>query len=271
MGRCSRPRAPRKPGLRYLGLLAALAWVPSAEAGGWPRDKGETLLILTNLVDRADGYFDADRQRQSGGHFYKDELAAYIEYGATDRVTLVGRFAWQNVDQLSGGRRDAAQGFSASELGVRALIWRRDDWVVSGQLSHFVPGEGENVTNQPLGQGEGAFDLRLLVGRALPRDGFLDVQLAHRARDGRYLDEWRMDTSLGFAISERWSAMVQSYSVWSAEETRPGLPEFDQHKLQFSVLRTVGEVDYQIGVILTPSGRNALDERAAVLSVWRRF
>ena len=80
-----------------------------------------------------------------------------------------------------------------------------------------------------------------------------------------------MDTSLGFAISERWKAMVQSYSVWSAEEMRPGLPEFDQHKLQFSVLRSVGEVDYQFGVILTPSGRNALDERAAVLSVWRRF
>lgn len=151
------------------------------------------------------------------------------------------------------------------------MVWGHGDWVVSGQLSYFVPGEGENVTNQPLGQGEGAFDLRLLAGRALPRDGFLDVQIAHRSRDGHYLDEWRLDTSFGFALSERWDAMVQSYSVWSAEAMRPGLPEFDQHKLQLSVLRDAGAVQYQFGLSFTPSGRNALDERAAVLAVWRRF
>lgn len=242
-----------------------------SDAGAWPRDKGEGLVILTSLVDRADGFFDAEGNRQSGGYFHKDELAAYIEYGATDRVTLVGRFAWQTVEQLSGGQLDTATGFSASELGVRIHAWRAGQWLVSGQASYFLPGEGENVTNQPLGQGDGAVDLRLLSGRALPRDGFLDIQLAHRQRDGTFLDEWRLDASIGVAINTDWQAMVQTYSVWNAEPAQPGFPEFDQHKVQLSVLRQVGELEYQLGLILTPTGRNALDERAAVLSIWRRF
>lgn len=253
------------------GLLAAVVTAGPSDAGAWPRDKGEGLVILTSLVDRADGFFDAEGNRQSGGYFHKDELAAYIEYGATDRVTLVGRFAWQTVEQLSGGQMDSATGFSASELGVRIQAWQAERWRISAQVSYFLPGEGENVTNQPLGQGDGAVDLRVLAGRSLPRDGFLDIQLAHRQRDGAFLDEWRMDASLGLTITSHWQGMAQVYSVWSAERAQPGLPEFDQHKIQLSVLRQVGELEYQFGLIFTPSGRNALDERAAVLSIWRRF
>ena len=209
-------RAPRKPWLRRLILPGVLVLSGPAAAGPWPRDKGEGMLILTTLMDRADGFFDTGRERQSGGYFYKDEISAYIEYGATDRFTLVGRFAWQNVDQFSEGVRDTAQGFAASELGIRGQFLQSGPWRVSAQFSYFFPGEGENVTNQPLGQGDEARDMRLLVGRALPRNGFSDLQVGYRSRDGRFLDEWRVDATIGMDVAERWSVMAQTYSVWNA-------------------------------------------------------
>lgn len=273
LGGDPRSCAPAKPGLRRLGLSLGLAVLAAApvEAGAWPQGKGEALLITTALYDRADGFWDDGRERRDEGYFYKDEIALYGEYGLTDRITLVGRTAWQTIEQVSADGYDSARGLAASELGIRRLFWSDDRDVFSLQAGMLIPGPGENVTNQPLGEGERAYELRALLGRGLEGNSFWDVQLAHRWRGGRDLDEARLDLTYGFEPVAHWQVLAQSFSVWSAEGERPGAPEFDQHKLQVSVRRAWGEVDIQAGAFFTPSGRNALDERALFLSVWRRF
>ena len=73
-----------------------------AHAGAWPQPRGEGLLIVTTLADRAERSYDADRQSIDDGYFHKDETAAYVEYGLTDIDTLVARLAWQDVRRLRG-------------------------------------------------------------------------------------------------------------------------------------------------------------------------
>ncbi|WP_300529403.1 hypothetical protein [Maricaulis sp.] len=228
-------------------------------------------MITTALYDRADGFWDAERERQDDGYFYKDEFALYAEFGLTDQLTLIGRAAWQTVEQVSEDGYDSAQGLAASELGVRRLFWSGERDVVSLQAGMLIPGPGENVSNQPLGEGERAYELRALWGRSLAQNRFWDIQLAHRWRGGRDLDEARLDLTFGFQARPRWQVLAQTFSVWSVEPARAGAPEFDQHKLQLSLRRPWGEVDVQVGGFLTPAGRNSLDERAVFLSVWRRF
>lgn len=154
---------------------------------------------------------------------------------------------------------------------MRRLFWRGQRDVVSLQAGVLIPGPGENVTNQPLGDGESAYEFRALWGRGLDGNRFWDVQLAHRWRGGRDLNEARLDLTYGFEPVTDWQLLAQSFSVWSVERERPGAPEFDQHKLQLSVRRAWGEVEIQAGGFFTPAGRNALDERAFFVSVWRRF
>lgn len=228
-------------------------------------------MIVTSLIDRADGYFDADGVRRDDGYFYKDELAAYGEFGLTDTYTLIGRVAWQHVDQRFGLNRDSAQGFAASELGLRRALVERDHQVLSGQVSLFLPGDGENVSNQPLGTGEISSELRLLAGQALGEAGFADVQLAYRQRNGEFLDEVRLDGTLGWSVHPDWQVIASVQSVFSAGEAQPGIPEFFQIKAQASVVWTWGDIDIELGGYVTPAGESALDERALFLSTWRRF
>ncbi|WP_291842242.1 hypothetical protein [Maricaulis sp.] len=248
------------------GLLA-----PPAGAGAWPQPRGEGLLIVTSLIDRADTAYDADRRRADDGYFYKDETAAYVEYGLTARDTLVARIAWQDVRRQRGPSRDAAQGLSASEVAWRRQVWRSGPMIASLQATALIPGRGENVSNQAFGSGEMAAEIRSLLGRSVGERGFAEAQAAWRWRDGDYLDEARFDLTAGWRLTDRWQVLAQSFSVWSVESDRPGARSFDQHKVQLSVSREMGRQTWQLGASLTPSGRNAIDQRAVFLSVWRRF
>jgi hypothetical protein len=252
------------------GLSGVVLTAP-AHAGAWPQPRGEGLLIVTTLADRADRSYDADRQSIDDGYFHKDETAAYVEFGLTDVDTLVARLAWQDVRRLRGPSYDHAQGLSASELGWRRLIWQGERAVLSGQLTALIPGQGENVSNQAFGSGDMAGEVRALAGRSLGQRGFAEAQLAWRWREGPWLDEARLDLTAGWQLTERWQVLAQSFSVWSIEDDQPGLRSFDQHKLQLSLSRAIGRQTLQLGASITPSGRNAIEQEAVFLSVWRRF
>ncbi|MFY0637790.1 hypothetical protein [Maricaulis maris] len=228
-------------------------------------------MILTTLIDRAETSFDASGQPVDDGYFHKDETAAYLEYGVTHRDTLVARLAWQDVRRLRGPSLDSAQGLSASEIGWRREVWRGSRAIASLQLTALIPGQGENVSNQAFGTGEMAAEVRALAGRSLGDHVFLEAQSAWRWRDGAYLDEARLDLTAGWGFAERWQVLAQSFSVWSAETARPGAPDFEQHKLQVSISRDIGRQTVQVGASITPAGRNAIDQEAVFLSVWRRF
>ena len=79
------------------------------------------------------------------------------------------------------------------------------------------------------------------------------------------------DLTLGWQPRPRWHLFAQSFSVWSLDDPRPGVREFEQHKLQVSIGREIGQLEYHLGAALTPAGRNSIEERSVFLSVWRRF
>jgi len=228
-------------------------------------------MITTTLFDRADMSFDDAGQRRDDGYFYKDELALYLEYGLTDRITLVSRAAWQTVERRNGPDFDSAQGLAATEIGLRGALHADARQVISLQAMVMLPGEGENISNQPLGDGGNAWEVRALWGRNLSRELFADAQLAYRQREGVYADEARLDLTLGWQPARRWLVLAQTFSVASLDAARPGARPFEQHKLQLSVGREIGAVEYHLGAAVTPAGRNTIEERALFLSVWRRF
>ena len=244
---------------------------PPASAGAWPQDKVKGVLIITSLFDRADQGFGPDGETVDDGYFYKDETSAYLEYGLTSDTTLVSRVAWQSVERRQGARTDSARGLSASELGLRHRVWTSGPDTVSAQAVVLLPGSGENVSNQPLGSGETAWDVRGLWGHRFGAHHFADLQLAHRWRGGDDLNEARLDLTWGWQPNDDWRVLAQSFSVWSVEPARPGRPEFEQHKLQLSAGREWGQAQYHLGVAVTPAGRNVINERMVFLAVWRRF
>lgn len=76
--------------LALAGLLA-ISGGP-AHAGAWTREKGEGLAIFGLSIHQL-----LPSENYDGFNRVKNEASLYAEYGLSDRITLVGRLAWQSM------------------------------------------------------------------------------------------------------------------------------------------------------------------------------
>ena len=278
-------RAARSRGLRFARLLAAAllaqAWLAGAAYANWTRKAGDRVLISTvslHVLETA-----ADRP-----DLIKSEAALYYEAGVTNAVTLIARSAAQHVSEnratirrvvvIDGEpvesviRPRRGSGVGGIELGARVRLWRSGPWAASAQGVFGIPGSGENQINEPFGEGGGDTDLRLQVGRALPGGGFVAASGGWRNRRGEVVDEVRLDLTAGRPLGRGVHAFLQSYSVWADGDGPRGQSGYSGHRVQASILLPVSRrMRLQAGALTTLYAENMAEERAVLISLWRRF
>lgn len=256
-------------GAVFGAALAASVLAGAAEAGAWPQKPGDELLIVTASWHRLDAAHD-------GARLHKREAAFYGEYGLTQRFTLVGRVAFQDFRQeVRAGDKSLKLAFSTiggSELGVRAHLVAHERWSGSLQLSSTLPSPGENRPNSARGDGGGDVEVRALLGRSIGRDGFGEIQLALREREGEDGNEIRIDTAFGWPLTDLFRMHVQTYSVWSNEIDTTRFEPFSGHRVELSLLASLGQGRYaQFGALTTVREDNMAEEFALMAGVWHRF
>ncbi|MEX0841111.1 MAG: hypothetical protein WD039_02350, partial [Xanthobacteraceae bacterium] len=113
--------------------------LPDAFAGAWTMPEGKGQVVITGTWSAAEKAYDGSETPQSRPRYTKFEMQSLIEYGATDRFTLMASPGLQQVDidGADGGRRT---GLGYSEFGGRHLLLQDDSWVLSGQATLRVPG-----------------------------------------------------------------------------------------------------------------------------------
>jgi len=251
-------------------LVLALGLTAGAEAGAWTKRKHEGLFIAGLGVHWLDPY---DQPANHGQR--KAEASIYVEYGVTDRITLVGRGAYQQLhDRLRPIKKKPApprSGFGGLELGARLHLIARGSWTSSVQVLAGIPGSGENWINEDFGARGGDVDIRAQLGRSLGGGAFVEAAAGVRLRGVDAADEIRLDLTAGrrFLFGTRW--MMQSYSVWTtgADRSQPG---YTGHRVQASILIPVGRANTaQISVLTTINQRRMSEETAFIASVWRSF
>ena len=93
--------------------VCLLAASRPAAAGAWNRHAGEGLAIFDYTLGTGTDYFDGTGHLAPARSYSKSELAAYVEYGATDRLTLIARPA---LDDVHVGEPDPGRYCSAQKL-----------------------------------------------------------------------------------------------------------------------------------------------------------
>ena len=252
---------------------AALAVLVGAEAraGAWPMPEGHVQSISSVSYDAAERVFGpAGLDDGAPLDFSKVEASVFVEWGVSDRLTLVFQPVAQSVTiETDDGGVESQSGAASSQIGARWLLAEGRPGVFSAQASLVAPGEVENVIDAPLGEGGLAAEARLLAGRGWS-GGFLEAQAGYRWRGGEYADELRLDASVGLRPTENWQVIAQSFSTIAAEEIRPDR-EVESHKAQLSVVRNLTDVwAIQVGARGSYAGRNTVDERGVFVSMWLR-
>ncbi len=256
------------------GILAALAWVSPARAGAWLLPAGEGQAILSLSRSEADSGFGRGGRDPLVPDLEKTEVELLLEYGLDDETTLV--FKPQMQDVTLGAPLDARRGGPGyQELGLRRLVWRDEDAVVSVQGLMRLPGARDEDDPASAGNTDADLDMRVLAGRGFAVGGmsaFVDAQLAYRARFGDPPGEIRADLTLGLRPRERLLVLLQSFNVVSDGSAAGIFEDGRYHKLQVSaVWEFADDWSVQLGAVATVAGEDALKERGVVAALWHRF
>jgi hypothetical protein len=263
---------PISPSARLIAWACVLTLLTSsgAEAGAWTKRKYDGLFIAGLGVHWLDPY---DRPANQG--HLKAELSVYLEYGLTDRITLVGRGAVQQLHhRIRPTKKKPAppqSGIGGLELGARIGLMQRAAWASSVQVMAGIPGSGENWINEAFGARGGDVDIRAQLGRSLGTSAFIEAAAGVRLRGEGASNEVRLDLTAGcdFILGTR--LMMQTYSVWALGPSQIG-PSYTGHRLQASLLApTRGANMAQISVLTTVNKQRMREETAFIASVWRSF
>ncbi len=245
--------------------------------GAWPMPKGKGQVITTTVTDNASRGFDNRWQLTQDVTFSKFETQFFWEHGLSEKITLIGTTAYQDVDFRSREGQEDVQGFGNSSVGLRYQVFAKDRFVGALQLSYIVAGEGENIADADLGRGGNGLEIRGLIGqgfKVFKREAFIDLQSAwiYRARGSP--DTFKDDLTVGIIIDKKRQILTQAFYSRTNSQTL-GFDRVlanENLKLQASIVFKRSETtSTQLGVFQTVAGRNIVQEKGVFAAVWRRY
>ena len=264
-------RAARRRGAACLALV--LLWAGRACAAAWNQPAGGGLVILDVTRGTGTTYFDGGGKLAPARAYAKEELAAYVEYGLTDDLTLVARPSLDRVDLgAPGAGRYGTLGRTDVGAQWQALVF--GPAVLAVQGSFGLPGAG--LPHDPAFAGDRVrdVDLRALggVGLPLPLQPFVDLQGSFRYRSGGAPSEWHGDVTMGFHPTDRLLLLAQSFSrvPTGRSDVRFGRSRATDLGLK-GVYRLTPTWFIAVGASATASGRDALRERSLSTGLWHTF
>lgn len=258
----------------FLGASLLCAPQP-AFAGAWTLGEGKGQAIVTGTLSRATKAFDDSRGVVETPRNSKFELQALIEYGISDRFTLMFQPGYQSIE-IAAPINAARSGFGYTDFGGRYRFLQGSTWVFSGQALLRQPGTDQSDNPAAVGYTDPELDLRALFGKSFDVSGlpaYIDLQIAQRYRFGDPPDEFRFDATLGLNVAPKWLLLAQSLNVISESSGATALfPVYDYSKLQLSMIYNVTPAfGVQFGGFTTFSGRNALQENGLLSAIWYKF
>jgi hypothetical protein len=253
------------------GILAA----PSAAlAGAWTLPDGTGQMIATLAASSATSAFDDAGGLTSIPRYNKLDADVLVEYGLTDRLTLMLQSGLQHID-IAAPVDASRTGLDYTDFGARYQFFQADGWVLSGQALIEIPGTTDTTNPAAIGYTDVEADIRVLVGKSFmlgTMPAFVDVEAAQRQRGDGAPNEFRADGTLGVQVAPRWLILAQSFNVVSEGSGSPVFGKYDYEKFQLSAVYSLTPAwALQGGGFTTYAGRNSIQENGLVMGVWHKF
>ncbi len=204
-----------------LGLICVILHLLGREAfaAAWTNGKGHGQIILTTSWFRTTQGYDRNGNLHRfgyGGSFRKFNINPYIEYGVTNRTTLVLNTTAPFLRYQDQFNAFSSSGLGDMEVGVRQRLTSSSSrTVVAVQGTTSFPTYSENRNPTP-GNRQVDVEPRLLVGRGYQyesRSLFWNAETAFRLRTGAPADQVRLDGTIGANVNRRLMLMGQSFGI----------------------------------------------------------
>ncbi len=258
-------------------LAAAVLGTPvAAWAGAWPQPPGhwEAIEQFTYYQTQTQG-FDSQGRPAGTGTYHQLEFSPYIEYGATDRLTIGIQPRVQEVWSSSAAGTKRSDGLAEFNLFARWTLatYAHDVFAVQGNAG--LPGAA-TASNPEVAYRNAEYEARALWGHSFDFGGgmsaFTDLEAGYRARMGPDADEVHLDATAGFRPVARWLLLAQSFTTLGLRDNAPTGANYTITKLQISAVYSVTQnVAVQAGFYSELAGRNVSLGNAGLVALWLNF
>lgn len=266
-------------------MLAALAPV-CLQADAWTQEQGHGQFILTASLFETSNTFDENGNATRfdyQGTFRQFLLNPYLEYGLTNRTTLVVNAFVPFLAFSNQYGRQTSAGLGDVETSLRRRLNSSESPMpISAQLTILFPTYA--ATQQPApGNHQVDVESKLMIGRSLRlagHTGFGSLGAGYRYRTGAPADQFRSDATLGVDLSKRFMVMAQFFGITGMRNGQPllfnGNPnaqsDFDLYKGQLSlVTRLAARTRLQLGWNDAFAGRSTGRGQTALVALWQDF
>ncbi len=227
-----------------MGFTLGLGWAASAEASAWTQAKGNlwwklgvsgysaTEKFANDTLDTGKSFPDGrpvqpgDRipfDFQTGGRYRVATVVLEAAYGLFERLEVFAKAPWHATefsndnDEVEPGR-----GLGDVRLGAAVRLFQGGRWVFSSSLEWKLPTADlpRSIYQQPLGEGQTDWTLRLRAGRSLWPYGWLNAEAGYRWRnENRDFqldpgDERLLELEAGWTASSRVAIKVGFSGLW---------------------------------------------------------
>ncbi len=196
------------------------AFLPrTSEAEVWPTGNDNFFLSLKAEYYETDSYWDRDGEKNPlASPFRKLSIQPYLEYGLSDRGTLVAKFFY---DRLDNGMQTNT-GLADLELGYRRLIGQRDGTYLSLGAMALVP-LGYSLEDTPqLGYSRFGLEGTTVLGRGWStngKNGYFESGIRYRHYFGYPPGQLRFFLVIGQDVANRLQLIFENELHWSLSES----------------------------------------------------
>lgn len=256
-------------------------------AAAWVQPKGHGIVIIQHdRWNSSDGFDNGHHQFRfpHNGHSKVNQENVYVEYGLTNRLTLIGNLWLNQIGYRNDYSKTNNFGFGDQEFGVRyktkPLGFLPSPWVGATQLLIGIPTYSVHV-DQPLGTGGVSVELRHAIGRPYQLLGhwsFVDISGGLRFRTGRAAHELRFDVTHGTELWYGFSVMEEFIHIQTLNNgvdinygNSISSTNYDLTKFRGSLLKRLGPVTLQAGYAVDLAGRNTGAGGGPFFGIWIPF
>lgn len=204
-------------------FLALTALLPArALAGAWTQPQGGFYDRIAANYYFADHSFDSEGDRQhmaADGRFTDANLSNYVEYGLTDRMTLINSLYYKYLHSDDTAREITTWGVGDIDVAARFKLAEGKAGVLSAQALVKIPNAYDKNDDLPLGNGQIDVEAKLLYGRSLwPLfPGYFNVELGYRWRAEEPSDEIRYLAEVGSDFGKNFYGRAKLDGIYSRD------------------------------------------------------
>ncbi len=191
-----------------VGVLLTMVPVASCFAGAWTMPEGKLYSKFSLNYYSAEEDFDEDGDRvdfDQHGDFYDVNASVYLEYGLTERLTLVTNLSYKYLEYENDAMTSESFGIGDIDVAAKYLLYQRPGSAVSIQGLLKVPESYDETDDVPLGNGQYDVEFRLLYGQSLYPviPCYFNLEAGYRFRQEEPADEFRYLVEMGIDVTSK--------------------------------------------------------------------